>query len=93
MESRKLISMPICNKEMETQMERKDLWTQWGRERVRQMEKVAPKYRHYYVSDGWLVRSGCIAQGAQSGSVMTWRGGVGGGEEDLGGRRYVCNCG
>ena len=41
MESRKMISMPICNKEMETQMERKDLWTQWGRERVRQMEKVA----------------------------------------------------
>ena len=31
----------ICREGVETQMERMDLWTQWGKERVGQMEKVA----------------------------------------------------
>ena len=37
-----MILMPICREGTETQMQRKDLWTQRGRERVGQMEKVAP---------------------------------------------------
>ena len=40
---------PICRKGMETQTSGTDLWTQKGKERVGQMEKVALTYIHRYV--------------------------------------------
>ena len=43
MESRKL-DEPTCREGMETQIERMDLWTQWGRERMGKMEKEALTY-------------------------------------------------
>ena len=43
------IDEPICRKGMETQMQRMDLWTQRGRERMGRMEKVASSYIHNHV--------------------------------------------
>ena len=41
MESRKMLLMNLCREEMETEIQRMELWTQWGKERVRQIEKIA----------------------------------------------------
>ena len=40
------INKPICKEGMKTQMQRIDLWIQWGKERGGQMEKVALTYIH-----------------------------------------------
>ena len=40
---------PICGAEIEMQTYRTDLWTQLGKERVGQTEKVSLKYTHYHV--------------------------------------------
>ena len=40
---------PICRAAMETQTWREDLWTQWGKGRVGQIERVIWKYMHYHV--------------------------------------------
>ena len=34
----------ICREGKETQMQIKDMWTQWGKERAGQIEKVALTY-------------------------------------------------
>jgi len=34
---------------METQIQRTDFWTQWGKESVGQIEKAALTYIHYHV--------------------------------------------
>ena len=39
----------ICRAEIEMQMQRKGLWTQWGNERVGQIERVALTYIHHHV--------------------------------------------
>ena len=40
---------PIYRKGMETQTRRTDLWTQWEKGRMEQIEKVALTYTHYLV--------------------------------------------
>ena len=50
MESRKMVLMILfVGLELETQMERMDLWIQQGKERVGQIERVALTYIHYHV--------------------------------------------
>ena len=50
MESRKMILMNLfAEKECKTQIQRTDLWTQRGKVRVGQIEKVALTYIHYHV--------------------------------------------
>ena len=50
MESRKMVLMNLfVGLELETQMERMDLWIQQGKERVGQIERVALTYIHYHV--------------------------------------------
>ena len=39
---------PICKGGMEIQIQRKDFWTQCGKEKKRQIEKVALTYIHYH---------------------------------------------
>ena len=39
---------PIYRAGIETQTQSTDLWTQPGKERVEQIERVAPKHVHYY---------------------------------------------
>ena len=67
------------------------LRTQWGRESVGQMKKLASTYTHCQVWDGWLVRGCLIAQGAQS-DARWWLRWVGWGEETKRGRRCMYNC-
>ena len=43
------IDEPIYKDGMEMQTQRMDLWTQLGKERVGQMEKVASTFLHYHV--------------------------------------------
>ena len=43
------IDEPICREGMETQTQRMDLWTESGKERMRQTEKVTSTYIHYHV--------------------------------------------
>ena len=38
---------PICRATTETQTQRTDLWAQWGKKRVGQIERVALKHIHY----------------------------------------------
>ena len=40
---------PISREGMEMQSSRTDLWTQWGKERMRQMEKGSATYVSYRV--------------------------------------------
>ena len=40
---------PICRAAGETQTERTDLWTQWGKERVGQFERAAWKHIHQHM--------------------------------------------
>ena len=40
---------PLNREEMETQMQRMNWWTQWGKQRVGQIEKAALPYIHYHV--------------------------------------------
>ena len=40
---------PIFRAGIETQIYRTDLWTQWGKKRVGQIERVAQKYTHYHM--------------------------------------------
>ena len=40
---------PICRAGIETQTQRMDLWTQQGKERVGQIERVALTYTHYHM--------------------------------------------
>ena len=42
-------SEPICRAGIETQIQRTDLWTQAGKERVDQIERVALKHTHYHM--------------------------------------------
>ena len=50
MESRKNdTDEPIFSTGIETQTQRTDLWTQWGKEMVGQIERVALKYMHSHV--------------------------------------------
>ena len=50
MESKKKIADElIYREEMETQAQRTDLWTQQGKERLEQIEKVALTYIRYHV--------------------------------------------
>ena len=50
MESRKMVLMNLfVGLELETQMERMDLWIQQGKERVGQIERVALTYIHCHV--------------------------------------------
>ena len=55
MESRKTALMNLfVGQEIQMQIQRMDLWTQWGRERVGQMEKAATTYIHYGCKmDSW----------------------------------------
>ena len=39
---------PICRAGTETQTQRMDLWAQWGKKRVGQIEKIALTYIHYH---------------------------------------------
>ena len=39
----------FAGEELEKQTQRMDFWTQWGKGRVRQIERVALKYMHYHV--------------------------------------------
>ena len=39
-----MLLMNLFREEMETEIQRMDLWTQWGEERVWQMEKIASVY-------------------------------------------------
>ena len=45
------------------------LWTQWPKERAGRMEKVASTYILYHVWNRELVRSCCLTQGAQLGTL------------------------
>ena len=49
MESRKNGTDESIQAGIETQMQRTDLWTQGGKERVGQIERVALTYIHYFV--------------------------------------------
>ena len=50
MKSRKNgIDEPICREGMKTQIQRTDLWTQWWKERVERIERVALKHIHYHM--------------------------------------------
>ena len=40
---------PICWAAVEMQTQRTDLWTQWQKERVRQIERTAWKDIHYHM--------------------------------------------
>ena len=59
----------ICRAEIEMQMQRKDLWTQWGTERVGQIERVALTYIHHHVLSRQLVGSCYTPWGAQPGAL------------------------
>ena len=54
---------PIFRAAVEMQVQRRDLWTQWGTQRVGQIERIAWKHVHYqYVkqiaSDNLLCKTG-----------------------------------
>ena len=58
---------PICRATVEMQVQRRDLWTQWGTQRVGQIEKIAWKHVHYqYVKqiarDNLLCKTGSLTQ-------------------------------
>ena len=40
---------PVCRPGIEMQMQSMDLWIQWGKEGVEQVERVALTYTHYHV--------------------------------------------
>ena len=40
---------PICRAAGETQTERTDLWTQWGKERVGWIDRTVQKHIHYHM--------------------------------------------
>ena len=39
----------ICRETIETQAQRTDLWTQWGKKRVGQIQRLALKHIHYHM--------------------------------------------
>ena len=49
MESRKMALMNICGEGRKTQIQKTNLWTQWGKEKVGQVEKAASTYTHYHL--------------------------------------------
>ena len=69
MESRKNgTDEPICRTGIETQIQRTDLWSQQGKERVGQIERAALK-RDYHVYKRSPVVICCMMQGAQYGAL------------------------
>ena len=49
MESIKMVLTSLFSGKERRYRQRTDSWTQWGKERVRQMKKVAQTYVHHHV--------------------------------------------
>ena len=73
---------PMFRAGIETQTEKTDLWTQWGKERAGGTERGALAYLHYHAWNSQPVGHCWVAHGAQLGALWGPRGlGCRGGRE------------
>ena len=51
MESKKMVLMNLFAGQQRRQIQRTDLWTQWGKEREGWIERVTLKHIHYHMQN------------------------------------------